>query len=433
MPFVDRKEAGRKLGATLALLHLEQPVVMGLPRGGIPVAAEVARALGAPLDVLVVRKLGCPWQPELGMGAIGEGDVTVLNEDLVMQLHVTREDIEDVERSERAELERRVRAYRGGREGIAVEGRTVVVVDDGIATGFTARAGGEVLRHRGARRVVLATPVAPNHAVQDLRAVADDVVVLETPRDFFAIGQFYADFAQTSDEEVAACLDEARSTVPSGGDDPAVTIELPGITLAGDLTIPAGAIGIVVFAHGSGSSRKSPRNQFVARALNESGLATLLFDLLTLGEETDRGNVFDISLLAERLVGVTRWLRARSDVGGLQVGYFGASTGAAAALWAAAELPGDVAAVVSRGGRPDLAAPKLAGVRAPTLLIVGGRDEPVLGWNRDAQAELRCPSALEVVPGATHLFEEPGALERVAELAGTWFVRYLRTAVPETG
>ncbi|MGZ4105665.1 MAG: phosphoribosyltransferase, partial [Actinomycetota bacterium] len=130
MPFVDRKEAGRKLGAALALLHLEQPVVMGLPRGGIPVAAEVARALGAPLDVLVVRKLGCPWQPELGMGAIGEGDVTVLNEDLVMQLHVTREDIEDVERSERAELERRVRAYRGGREGIAVEGRTVVVVDD---------------------------------------------------------------------------------------------------------------------------------------------------------------------------------------------------------------------------------------------------------------------------------------------------------------
>jgi putative phosphoribosyl transferase len=187
---------------------------------------------------------------------------------------------------------------------------------------------------------------------------------------------------------------------------------------------------VVVFAHGSGSSRLSPRNLEVARSLNHGGLATVLFDLLTAEEERDRANVFDIELLAARLVGATAWVRRRADVGTLPVSYFGASTGAAAALWAAAELPGEIAAVVSRGGRPDLADARLAEVRAATLLIVGGRDDAVLGLNRRAQELLAgCENRLEVVPAATHLFEEPGALERVAELARSWFTEHLRPAV----
>ena len=182
---------------------------------------------------------------------------------------------------------------------------------------------------------------------------------------------------------------------------------------------------MVAFAHGSGSSRRSPRNIEVAERLQVAGLATLLFDLLTDGEAHDRAKVFDIALLARRLEGAVGWLRADPDVRELPIAFFGASTGAAAALVAAAHLGGDVAAVVSRGGRPDLAAEALGVVSAPTLLIVGGADTQVLELNRQARAGMRCETRLEIVPGATHLFEEPGAIERVAELAAAWFVAHV--------
>jgi putative phosphoribosyl transferase len=207
-----------------------------------------------------------------------------------------------------------------------------------------------------------------------------------------------------------------------------VGVQAGGVQVGGNLTLPDGAAGIAVFAHGSGSSRHSPRNRYVAAALHRAGLATLLFDLLTPAEEADRANVFDIGLLARRLIDVTTWLSSRPDTRHLRIGYFGASTGAAAALSAAADLQARVAAIVSRGGRPDLAGVALGRVHAPTLLIVGGNDETVLELNRVAQARLHCENRLEIVPGATHLFEEPGALERVAELAVAWFRSHLGTA-----
>jgi len=203
-----------------------------------------------------------------------------------------------------------------------------------------------------------------------------------------------------------------------------VVIPAAGVALPGSVLAPVEPLGIVVFAHGSGSSRSSPRNARVADALNQAGLATLLFDLLTDDEARDRANVFDIPLLAERLAAATSWVEAHPDLRVLPIGYFGASTGGAAALWAAAEH-GRVGAVVSRGGRPDLAAPRLADVRAPTLLIVGGRDEVVLELNRDALESLTCEAQLAVVEGATHLFEEPGALEEVSRLACGWFAQHL--------
>ncbi|GIU95660.1 MAG: hypothetical protein KatS3mg012_2117 [Gaiellaceae bacterium] len=193
------------------------------------------------------------------------------------------------------------------------------------------------------------------------------------------------------------------------------------VRLPADLTVPARPLGWVVFAHGSGSGRRSPRNVRVAEELNRARIATLLFDLLTPGEELDRRNVFDVELLARRLVDATRWLSSQPDAAARPIGYFGASTGAAAALVAAAELGEEIAAVVSRGGRPDLAAAWLAKVRAPTLLIVGGADPLVLELNREASRLLSCRHELVVVPGATHLFEEPGALQRVASLAASWF------------
>lgn len=208
------------------------------------------------------------------------------------------------------------------------------------------------------------------------------------------------------------------------------TVRIPaaGATLDGNLALPDGARALVLFAHGSGSSRLSPRNRFVAQTLNKAGLATLLFDLLTPGEEaTDihtREHRFNIALLAERLEHATRWAQGQGETSRLRIGYFGSSTGGGAGLVAAARLRGKVAAVVSRGGRPDLAGDALSQVQAPTLLIVGGRDDIVIELNQQALARMRCEARLEIVPEATHLFEEPGTLEHVAQLARDWFLAH---------
>ncbi|MFD3467799.1 phosphoribosyltransferase family protein [Streptomyces sp. NPDC058682] len=424
MLFTHRAEAGERLAEALRYLKAEHPVVLGLPRGGVPVAYRVARALGAPLDVIVVRKLGVPYHRELGFGAIGEGGVRVLSEDIVRGSRLGPQDIEAVERAETAELARQATRFRGDRPRVPLEGRTVIVVDDGIATGATAVAACEVVRAQGAARVVLAVPVAPPDAVARLGTAADEVVCLATPHAFRAVGEWYQDFSQTPDEEVVFLLARAAADPVTRPPVRAVEVEVEagGLVLAGDLALPEDVGAVVVFAHGSGSSRHSPRNRSVAADLNRAGLATLLLDLLTPDEEADRANVFDIETLAGRLAAATAWLRRREL---LPTGWFGASTGAAAALWAAGEPGAEIGAVVSRGGRPDLAGARLATVRAPTLLIVGGRDSTVLDLNRRAQRELRCENRLEIVPGATHLFEEPGALDEVAGLARDWFTRHL--------
>jgi len=209
-----------------------------------------------------------------------------------------------------------------------------------------------------------------------------------------------------------------------------IIIPIKGVRLGGELHLPPKPLGLVLFAHGSGSSRHSPRNQFVARALRQGGLGTLLFDLLTAEEEQAEvytGHLrFDISLLAQRLAGATRWVSDQASLPDLNIGYFGSSTGAAAALVAAAELGESISAVVSRGGRPDLAGGALGRVRAPTLLIVGGDDAPVIPLNEEAYNRLRCEKALRIVPGATHLFEEPDKLETVAAMASDWFAHHLQ-------
>jgi dienelactone hydrolase len=274
-------------------------------------------------------------------------------------------------------------------------------------------------RSRGASRVVVAVPVGPAATLRALGREADDVLAVEAPETIFAVGEWYGDFGEVAEAEVEALLGAASE--PS---EERVSIAADGVHLAGDLTLPPTALGTIVFAHGSGSSRRSPRNRAVARRLNAASLGTLLLDLLTPGEEGDRARVFDIELLAARLSAATRWLGFRLDTATLPVGYFGASTGGAAALRASAADP-SVRAIVSRGGRPDLAGEHLSAVRAPTLLVVGGRDDVVLELNRGAASALRCPYELVVIPGATHLFEEAGALDQVADLAAAWFRRHL--------
>lgn len=429
MVFDDRHEGGRRLAKRLRDLADDAPVVLGMPRGGVPVAYEVARELRASLDVVVVRKVGAPHNPEYGVGAVGEGTVTLFDDERLASLGLQRDDLDEAVSSERGELEERVERYRDGRPAAPVAGRTVIVVDDGLATGVSATAAVRVLRTRDPHRIVLAVPVGPPASVERLEEVADEVVCLHAPPSFMAVGSWYRDFSQTTDDEVVELLgrrrDEARErrqvqVVTRGGVGDRDTVNLPG-----RLVVPATPTALVVFAHGSGSSHDSPRNNHVAAILNDAGFATLLFDLLTPVEGQVRDHVFDVQLLADRLLGATEWIRDHEPrLGELPVGFFGASTGAAAALTAAAGND-VVRAVVSRGGRPDLAGEVLADVTAPTLLVVGGDDQAVLDENRSVVQRLGGETRLGVVDGAGHLFEEPGALDEVATHATRWFARHL--------
>jgi putative phosphoribosyl transferase len=432
MVFHDREDAGRRLAQRLAAYsHDPQGVVLGIPRGGVIVAAAVAAALGWPLDVVILRKLGVPGQEELAFGALAASGPPVLDDDILHLYHLSQATVDRAIAAARAEINRREALYRRGRPPLDIAGKRVIIVDDGIATGADMRAAVRLLRTLAPREIIVAVPVAPPGACDPARFGADAMECLTTPADFFGVGQVYRDFGQVSDDAVIAALRPPSATQPAAAAAREVLIPAGQVTLSGDLRLPPSPAGCVLFAHGSGSSRHSPRNLQVAARLEAAGLATLLFDLLSPEEEArDRVTAelrFDIPLLAARLGLATAWAEQQPELDGLDFGYFGASTGAAAALVAAAGRL-RVTAVVSRGGRPDLAGAALASVHAATLLIVGSRDTPVIAMNQDALARLAAPvKALEIVPGATHLFEEPGTLDAVARLATAWFTRHLHS------
>ncbi|PSL01533.1 putative phosphoribosyl transferase [Haloactinopolyspora alba] len=422
MTFHDRDDAGRRLAQRLSHERFERPVVLALPRGGVPVAAHVAAALDAPLEVFVARKIGAPGQPEFGIGAIAEGGDDVVATPDADRVGVDENRLRELAVSEREELDRRVETYRGALALPELDDHDVILIDDGLATGITAEAALRSLRQRNPRRLVLAIPVCPPQSARRLARIADDVICIESHRGLGSIGSYYRDFSQISDDQVVELLAGARSR------DVAITVT-DDESVHGDLTMPAHPTGVVLFAHGSGSSRHSPRNRAVANTLREHGFATVLMDLLTENEAkqdaTTRSLRFDIELLAGRLDLATAWLAQDPSTASLPLGYFGASTGAAAALVSAARAGGKVAAVVSRGGRPDLAGEALAEVSAPTLLIVGGLDDVVLTMNRRALEQLGGPGRVEIVEGASHLFEEPGTLDEVGRLAADWFSEHL--------
>ncbi len=427
LPFRDRDDAGRQLAAALLHYRGSHPVVLAIPRGAVPIGQVVADALGGDLDVVLVRKLGAPGNPEFAIGAVDERGRVLLNE-YAAQAGADDAYVQQVAARELALIRERRARYRPGRPAMALAGRTVIVIDDGLATGATMAAALQVIRAQEPARLVCAVPVAARDSLQRVSGLADEVVCLAAPHPFHAVGVHYLDFTAVSDEEVIALL--------AGQVTPAATASVPGskpvripadrVVLEGDLVTPSPSQGLVIFVHGSGSSRHSSRNRYVASVLNQRGFSTLLFDLLTAQEDRDRAARFDILQLARRLDAALQWVQQEPTLRDLPCGLFGASTGAAAALMVASARPGEIGAVVSRGGRPDLTgASGLSQVRAPTLLIVGGADLQVLALNRAAQASMPHVAELTIVPGATHLFEESGALEEVAVIAADWFTRWL--------
>lgn len=427
MKFKDREEAARGLAQRLAAYRGKHPLVLAIPRGAAVMARIIADELHGEMDIVLVRKLRAPDQPEPAIGAIDEHGNAYLT-GYASPSRVSDSYLEQEKRAQLDVLKRRRASYR--RSAVDPSERVVIVVDDGIATGSTMIAALKAVRNRKPARLIVAAAVAPPDTVERLQDFADEVVCLATPVDFGAVGRFFEHFRQVSDDEVVALLKATHEhVVPVETIDPEVLIDADGNMLRGNLACPTDAKGVVVFAHGSGSSRLSPRNRHVAEVLNQYGLATLLFDLLTPEEDRDHASRFNVPLLARRLVCATEWLSHRPETRELPVGYFGASTGAAAAMMAAAELGSKVACIVSRGGRADLAMGAVDRVGSPTMLIVGANDPIVLELNRMVYDALAGIKELSIVRGASHLFEEPGMMDEVTHRAASWFRAHLERPI----
>ncbi len=428
LPFDNREDAGRRLVQALEHEVGEHPLVLAIPRGGVPIGRIIADALRGELDVILVRKLGAPGQPEFAIGAIDEqGKIMIFTESLEL-LHVSETYLQEEAQRQLSLIRSRRAHYRPDRPSASFTDRIVIVVDDGLATGATMTAALDAVKAQHPKRLICAIPVAAAESLASVASHADEVICLATPEPFMAVGRFYRDFSSVSEEQVIQLLDQAQGAPPelSTVESRLISVQSGPIVIHGDLTLPKPARGLILFAHGSGSSRYSPRNRLVASDLNQLGFATLLFDLLTDEEDHHAVARFDISLLTERLDAAVQWVLHDPEVNSLPIGLFGASTGAAAALQVAARRPKQVRAVVCRGGRPDMASKQsLERVAAPTLLIVGSRDTEVLDLNRLAKSQMPGFAQITVIPGATHLFEEAGTLEQVSHAAGAWFSQWL--------
>ena len=414
--FRDREDAGDQLAAVLRRRGFIAPVVLGIPRGGVPVAASVARALGGSLGVVVARKLGAPHQPELAIGAVTADGVTWINESLARETGAGPEYISRETEAQVREARRREDAFDGHRRP-AVSGRPVILVDDGVATGATALAAARSLRAAGARPLIIAVPVAPPATIALLEQEADEVVVLLVEEDFWAIGQFYGDFSPVEDSRVRELLDsfsagsstrEARVT--RNGVELAVRLRLPR-----DLPAP-----VTVFVHGLGSSKESPGNVVIAEGLVDMGVGALLFDLSGHGDSSLDPRE-DVDAYVDDLASVDAWVRGQAGVDAARVAIAGSSLGAVVALQAVQRGRVKPAALVLRAPPADLE--EFRGLSTPTLLLVGSRDSLV--EQATAAASVSPAIELRVVKGASHLFEEPGTLEQATNITTSWLCRQL--------
>jgi putative phosphoribosyl transferase len=421
--FADRRDAGRRLAAVLGEFRYQNPVVVGLPRGGMPVAAEVARALGAPLEVVGLCALARPEDPNCALGVVAEPDISVIDHHALEGLRMGADELDAAVEHARHELESQLARYYPSHRRLAVAERTVLLVDDGLVSSGRVQAAARSLQMRGATRVVLAVPVAEANSAIAVREWVDEVVCLEYRRQPRSLEFWYDDFSQTSEQEVAALLSEHAG---EGVRDVAIEVA-PGIVLSGYLTVPWGAYarGAVLLASGLGSAPLARRSESLARALNKAGVATLLLDLMVPGEQIEPTDMFDLDLLAQRLVAATTWLRAQPETARLALSYLGMGAASPAALVAAAKLRAGICAVVSCDGCPDSANAWLGEIIAPVLLITCDADAGVLDRTRDARRTVKCRSALAVVGAPLFAADGPDPVERMSCLAIDWFTQHL--------
>ena len=416
--FKDRKDAGRQLAEALEGRGYRQPVVLGIPRGGVPVAAEVARKLGGDLGVVVARKLRAPGQPELAIGAVTADGATWINAPVARATGADDRYLEREIAFQVAEAQHREEAFDGHRRP-ALQGRVAIIVDDGIATGATAIAAARSMRAAGASQVVLAVPVAPPETLRALRDEVDAIVCPRVEEDFWAIGQFYDDFRQVGDDQVKAVILEfanQRQTVDA-------RVRRDGIELAVRLRLPAPNAPLVTFVHGLGSSKDSPRNVVIAERLFDSGMATLLFDLSGHGD-SGPGREGDIDAYVRDLAAVEKWASDQGTVDMRAHAIAGSSMGGVVALQATIEGAVRPSALVLRA--PPIRPEEYRGLAVPTLVLVGSRDS-ILEY-AEAASQLNPVIDLRVVRGASHLFEEPGTLEEATRLTVEWVASKLLPA-----
>ena len=436
MLFQDRTDAGGRLAERLERFRDSQAVVLAVPSGGVVVATEVARSLGLRMDLIVVRAVRLERDPGLVLAVVAEGGEQLIDEDAVDSVEAARSELWTALAAERAELARRVDLYRLRRFHVDLHGFTAIVVVDVLADVLVAALACRVARLRGARRVVLAAPIGTSDIFTELEEHADEVTLLESPDEVGDPRDHFATFDPVPDAVVLDHLD--ASVERDGVADPPLTavdhmsdlevepvvILSDGAALRGIVMLPRFATGVVVFTHGAGSGADSPRDEVVATALAEVGIASVRFDLLTEFELYRKLEISD-RVMTDRLTGAVAWVRRQEAFRGLPIGLNGANSGIRAVLALAAEPGAAITAIVSRGGRPDELALGIDEVVAPSLFIVGGADETILEANRSAATRIDAPCEISVIPGASHRFVEPGALEMVAEITRDWFFTWM--------
>jgi len=420
MVFRDRIDAGQQLAAAVKEKSFDRPVILGIPRGGVPVAAEVARATGGELAVVVARKLGAPGNPELAIGATTETGASYINPAVATAAGAGKAYIEAERQKQVEEAHRREQLFNSHRRP-PVRDRTVIVVDDGVATGATAIAAIRSIKGEGAAHVVLAIPVGPPEMVELLRDEADEVICLLEEEDFWAVGQFYMNFEPVSNDEVLRTLDAFKAEValdPS----PPVEIARDGVRLAGILATPSGAgpFPLVIFVHGLGSGKDSPRNVVIANRLVDEGVATLLFDLSGHGESSDDPGDGVAAYVAD-LEAAFDWAIHQKEVAPDSIGIAGSSLGATVA--AAALTAGRVHPKTMVLRAPPIEPEEFRRIKVPSLVLIGSKDP----LRRDVELGVRgCDElTLSVVEGASHLFEEPGTLQQALDRTVEWFTSHL--------
>jgi putative phosphoribosyl transferase len=429
--FADRHDAGKRLAALLHERRFEDPLVIGIARGGMPVAAEVARTLGAPLDIVVVRKIGVPWNRELAIGAVAEDGLVMVDRVAVGELGLSPQDVDAAVANALEELADEIDRLRCGRPRVGVHGRTVILVDDGLATGRIAQAAINALRKRGALRITLALPVAAPESLQALAARVDDAVCAAAPRHLRNISQWYEDFRPTSDQELLALLCEHTGTIERSA-----LIEAAGALPAhGQLFVPwsAPGHGVIVFAPSASGGASADLAPLLAARLQHAGFATLTLAPPQADPHRREDPHGDVTVTAALMRAATDWLRSQPESARLPIGYLAGGAAAAGAVVAAARLRSSIGALVAYASRLDLAGSALAALQAPTLLIVPEQDRELIALTRAAREAMRCESRIALLTGRSPLALAESSQQALAALIIDWFARHISEPPPSIG